>query len=82
MPTRLMAGERRRGREQGKSDPIDALAGARAALKGAGPDYLAPVGRPLPAPRPGPTASAPFRPAAGVNPRLRHRLSPFPDPGY
>jgi transposase len=34
--TRLMAGERRHGREQGKSDPIDALAVARAAL--ANPD--------------------------------------------
>lgn len=30
--TRLMAAERRRGRERGKSDPIDALAVARAAL--------------------------------------------------
>jgi transposase len=33
VPTRLMAGERRGGREQGKSDPIDALAVARAALR-------------------------------------------------
>jgi transposase len=32
VPTRLMAGARRHGREQGKSDPIDALAVARAAL--------------------------------------------------
>jgi transposase len=36
VPTRLMAGARRHGREQGKSDPIDALAVARAAL--ANPD--------------------------------------------
>jgi transposase len=33
VPTRLMAGERRGGREQGKSDPIDAMAVARAALR-------------------------------------------------
>ena len=33
VPTRLMAGERRSGREPGKSDPIDALAVARAALR-------------------------------------------------
>jgi transposase len=33
VPTRLMAGERRGSREQGKSDPIDALAVARAALR-------------------------------------------------
>jgi len=33
VPTRLMAGERRSGRERGKSDPIDALAVARAALR-------------------------------------------------
>ena len=33
VPTRLMAGERRGGRERGKSDPIDALAVARAALR-------------------------------------------------
>jgi len=33
VPTRLMAGERRAGRERGKSDPIDALAVARAALR-------------------------------------------------
>ncbi len=33
VPTRLMAGERRGGREQGKSDAIDALAVARAALR-------------------------------------------------
>lgn len=33
VPTRLMAGERRGVREQGKSDPIDALAVARAALR-------------------------------------------------
>jgi transposase len=32
VPTRLRAGARRHGREQGKSDPIDALAVARAAL--------------------------------------------------
>lgn len=33
VPTRLMAAERRAGRERGKSDPIDALAVARAALR-------------------------------------------------
>ena len=33
VPTKLMAAERRGGREQGKSDPIDALAVARAALR-------------------------------------------------
>ena len=33
VPTRLMAAERRGGRERGKSDPIDALAVARAALR-------------------------------------------------
>jgi transposase len=33
VPTRLMAGARRGGRERGKSDPIDALAVARAALR-------------------------------------------------
>ena len=33
VPTRLMAGERRGGRQRGKSDPIDALAVARAALR-------------------------------------------------
>lgn len=33
VPTRLMAGARRGGREQGKSDPIDALAVARAAQR-------------------------------------------------
>ena len=33
VPTRLMAGVRRSGREHGKSDPIDALAVARAALR-------------------------------------------------
>jgi transposase len=33
VPTRLMAGARRGSREQGKSDPIDALAVARAALR-------------------------------------------------
>lgn len=33
VPTRLMAGARRSGREPGKSDPIDALAVARAALR-------------------------------------------------
>jgi len=33
VPTRLMAGTRRGGRERGKSDPIDALAVARAALR-------------------------------------------------
>jgi transposase len=33
VPTRLMAGERRGGRERGKSDRIDALAVARAALR-------------------------------------------------
>ena len=33
VPTRLMAGARDGGREQGKSDPIDALAVARAALR-------------------------------------------------
>jgi hypothetical protein len=33
VPTWLMAGERRGGRERGKSDPIDALAVARAALR-------------------------------------------------
>jgi transposase len=35
--TRLMAGERRGGRDRGKSDPIDALAVARAALRAGGP---------------------------------------------
>lgn len=33
VPPKLMAGARRGGREQGKSDPIDALAVARAALR-------------------------------------------------
>ena len=33
VPPRLMAGARRSGRERGKSDPIDALAVARAALR-------------------------------------------------
>lgn len=33
VPTRFMAGARRAGRERGKSDPIDALAVARAALR-------------------------------------------------
>jgi transposase len=33
VPTRLMAGTRAGGRERGKSDPIDALANARAALR-------------------------------------------------
>jgi len=33
VPTRLMAGARKGGRERGKSDPIDALAVARAALR-------------------------------------------------
>jgi len=33
VPPRLMAGVRRGGRERGKSDPIDALASARAALR-------------------------------------------------
>jgi transposase len=33
VPTKLMAGARRGGREHGKSDPIDALAVARAALR-------------------------------------------------
>src|SRR6185437_4245431 len=33
VPTRLMAGMRSGGRERGKSDPIDALANARAALR-------------------------------------------------
>lgn len=33
VPTKLMAGARRSGRERGKSDPIDALAAARAALR-------------------------------------------------
>jgi transposase len=33
VPPRLMAGARRSGREPGKSDPIDALAVARAALR-------------------------------------------------
>lgn len=33
VPTRLMAGTRSGGRERGKSDPIDALANARAALR-------------------------------------------------
>jgi transposase len=33
IPTRLMAGTRNGGRERGKSDPIDALANARAALR-------------------------------------------------
>jgi transposase len=42
--TRLMAGERRSGRERGKSDRIDALAVARAALR-EGVDRL-PVAQP------------------------------------
>src|SRR5262249_36246932 len=33
VPPKLMAGERRGGRERGKSDPIDALAVARLALR-------------------------------------------------
>jgi transposase len=33
VPPKLMAGERRGGRERGKSDPVDALAIARAALR-------------------------------------------------
>ena len=33
VPPRLMAAARRTGRERGKSDPIDALAAARAALR-------------------------------------------------
>ena len=33
VPPKLMAPERRAGRERGKSDPIDALAVARAALR-------------------------------------------------
>src|SRR5216683_2042919 len=33
VPPKLMAPERRTGRERGKSDPIDALAVARAALR-------------------------------------------------
>ena len=33
IPTRLMAGTRKGGRERGKSDPIDALANARACLR-------------------------------------------------
>ncbi len=33
LPTRLMAGARRSVREQGKSDPIDALSVAQAALR-------------------------------------------------
>lgn len=33
VPARLMAADRKHGREQGKSDPIDALAVARAALR-------------------------------------------------
>jgi transposase len=33
IPTRMMAGTRNGGRERGKSDPIDALANARAALR-------------------------------------------------
>ena len=33
VPPKLMAGERRGGRERGKSDPIDALAIARLALR-------------------------------------------------
>src|SRR5207342_780536 len=33
VPPKLMAGARRSGREPGKSDPIDALAVARAALR-------------------------------------------------
>lgn len=36
VPTRLMASERRGGRARGKSDPIDALAVARAALRESG----------------------------------------------
>lgn len=36
VPTRLMAGERRGGRQRGKSDPIDALAVARVALRESG----------------------------------------------
>lgn len=34
VPPKLMASERRAGRERSKSDPIDALVGARAALRG------------------------------------------------
>jgi transposase len=33
VPPKMMAGERRGGREHGKSDPIDALAIARLALR-------------------------------------------------
>jgi transposase len=36
VPPKLMAPERRAGRARGKSDPIDALAVARAALRGRG----------------------------------------------
>jgi len=49
VPTRLMAGARRTGREQGKSDPIDAEAVALAALRH--PDS------PMPAPGPGSSTS-------------------------
>ena len=47
VPTRLMAGERRGGRERGKSDPIDALAVARAS-----PSRARPAGRPARRARP------------------------------
>src|SRR4051812_47824917 len=42
IPTRLMADVRRGGRERGKSDSIDALAGARAGVRG-GPERLPPA---------------------------------------
>jgi transposase len=41
VPPKLMAPDRRHGRARGKSDPIDALAIARAALRGAGPEPAA-----------------------------------------
>jgi transposase len=43
VPTRLVAAERRGGGKKGKSDPIDALAAARAVLNGDNTRYLAPV---------------------------------------
>jgi transposase len=42
VPRKLTVPERRAGRTRGKSDPIDALAIARAALRGAGSEPFAP----------------------------------------
>src|ERR1700733_801965 len=46
VPTRLMAESRKGGRERGKSDPIDALANARAALREE--EFLPPARLPAP----------------------------------